>query len=541
MKFPFGENTTISRLRVPYSGDQLAARLRYARLFGAMDLHPASMPPNAVVCIRKLRNTPPRNLQIDRAARRFSDDWRDAVSREIENLYRRAYRPIRETVPAQAESIIFADYAELLASLANDFCKGDLIQNWWWRSLFPNLERAQTIARIWIESAEFAPTALQILSKKGKAAEFAAKLQPAEVSEFLRQMIKIFGLNKLPDALFESSDKPKKTSVQPLIEKTEKRDLKIKAELSAPVKTAEPWLSFVPEADHAALKFEQKALLGIGLMLARAPRFVRSDEFARQVKLVRIETETGKKRIVQSREITGGQIKETKTPPPKIEKRSRLAEDSQSQTFFPESKAEAEKSAAQKAGKKIDPFESAEKTPEKSFDAPDERTTELPPPKKIEKKSKIMFIEESREEQISKPAGIKKAERSARDEKREMPEIVPDETVEESETEFEYSVETRFGGVFYLLNLGLYLKLYSDFSEPPGQEIDLNIWDFVALLGFEFLGRKIKRDPVWHLLKKLAGREIEEDFGRDFYPPDEWRIPTDWLETFQTERKWRCV
>ena len=66
----------------------------------------------------------------------------------------------------------------------------------------------------------------------------------------------------------------------------------------------------------------------------------------------------------------------------------------------------------------------------------------------------------------------------------------------------------------------------------------MNICDFVALLGLAFLGEKIKNDAVWQLLKHLAGRETDEDFGKGFAAPDEWRIPAEWLETFQTNEKW---
>ena len=99
-------------------------------------------------------------------------------------------------------------------------------------------------------------------------------------------------------------------------------------------------------------------------------------------------------------------------------------------------------------------------------------------------------------------------------------------------------IRSRYGGVFYLLNLGLYLGLYRDFSANSGEEIDLNIWDFVALSGYEFLGEDFKEDAAWNLLADLAGRGDEKDFGRDFLAPDEWRISPEWLKTFPANKKW---
>jgi len=63
--------------------------------------------------------------------------------------------------------------------------------------------------------------------------------------------------------------------------------------------------------------------------------------------------------------------------------------------------------------------------------------------------------------------------------------------------------------VFYLVNLGIYLGLYGDFTMPMEPGIELNIWDFVALVGRDLIGAEIEKDPVWLLLADLAGREDE--------------------------------
>jgi hypothetical protein len=110
---------------------------------------------------------------------------------------------------------------------------------------------------------------------------------------------------------------------------------------------------------------------------------------------------------------------------------------------------------------------------------------------------------------------------------------------EDVETAVEYRFETRFGGVFYLLNLGIYLQLYRDFTESLTAELDLRIWDFIALLGLEFLGARIKRDAVWDFLKWAAERENDDAFGREFDRSKDWRMPLEWLEIFPKNQKWR--
>ncbi len=55
----------------------------------------------------------------------------------------------------------------------------------------------------------------------------------------------------------------------------------------------------------------------------------------------------------------------------------------------------------------------------------------------------------------------------------------------------EGSYETRFGGLFYLVNVALYLELYGDFTAPAQPGLPLTIWDFLALLGHRLTNGKI--------------------------------------------------
>ncbi|MGV9386420.1 hypothetical protein ACWDRB_62195 [Nonomuraea sp. NPDC003707] len=104
------------------------------------------------------------------------------------------------------------------------------------------------------------------------------------------------------------------------------------------------------------------------------------------------------------------------------------------------------------------------------------------------------------------------------------------------------TVATRLGGLFYLLNVGLYLSLYGDFTQPARPGIALDPWDFITLLGRELLdspalqspadsavespgssalesSTAIPGDSVWGLLARLAGRSGGEELGRGFTPP----------------------
>jgi hypothetical protein len=524
------KTSVVSKLRIRGKGfDALAARLQFERLFGADDFLPGSLPPKAIVCIKNLRDPLPRTLRLNRSDIDRSDTWRNSVAREIERLYGRAFRPVRETVPALAESVVFADNSELLACLASDWCEGLLTQRWWWRSLFPDPRLAQMVAKVWIEAAEFVPAALQLLSKQGKAVKFATKLQPNETVNLLGQMIRVFNLDKLQAALFEMFDEKKEFAVSSLEDRAAKRSLPAEAYVPSAFRTSAPWFRLAAETQHPALNFEQQCLLGIGLTLAHSPGTARSTEFARKAKIFRSEFETaatsaGKDKILKQARKSGKQKK-------KIEEFSFLRETPEVQPVSPETAVKPEKS--------FEDSLSSGKKPSKSRGAWSESEPEGAPAVGTAKKKSGKIIFEAKPEKKFERRKSEKETKLYQVEKREPDKIVYAGIAEETETGL--GVETKFGGVVYLLNLALYLKLYRDFTESAETEIDLDIWDFVALFGLEFLGRKIKADPVWKLLKRLAGRESEKELGQGFAPADEWRMPREWLKTFQTEEKWLWI
>jgi hypothetical protein len=102
----------------------------------------------------------------------------------------------------------------------------------------------------------------------------------------------------------------------------------------------------------------------------------------------------------------------------------------------------------------------------------------------------------------------------------------------------EARVETKLGGLFYLINLGLYLELYGDFTTPLRPGLALSMWDFVTVVGRRLLVECADEDPVWELLARLAGRRAGEPPGHDFEPAADWRVPPSWLAPFPASGVW---
>jgi hypothetical protein len=129
-------------------------------------------------------------------------------------------------------------------------------------------------------------------------------------------------------------------------------------------------------------------------------------------------------------------------------------------------------------------------------------------------------------------------------------------------------VWTAHAGVFYLLNVALFLGLYGDFTRPRERGLALGPWDFVALIARRLLARDVDGDshpvvgdshpvvgdshlvdgashtvdgdPIWGLLSELAAHEGRP--GTGFRAPRSWRVPQDWLEPFDRSRgPWRWM
>ena len=111
----------------------------------------------------------------------------------LEELMRRAARPAREAVPANADAVLFADPAEMLACLARDRSRGETWTRWWWRSLVPSLgAHPDAEVAMWLERPEHAPAALEIVTARGDAVSFAATIAPAAATELAARVAGAF-------------------------------------------------------------------------------------------------------------------------------------------------------------------------------------------------------------------------------------------------------------------------------------------------------------------------------------------------------------
>jgi len=479
LAWPEGQ-TNITRLWLKSStSDPLTAQLRLAGLLNAAQLRPGGLGPSAILCVRQLRDPLPGTLRLGRSEAQLPVAWEQAVSAALNHLTSRAARPARGTVPADAEAVLFADQAELLACLARDWLAGELIGHWWWRSLLPRLSALgadQAVKLAWLQAPEHAPAAIEQLAQSSTsvAVAFICAWPVSEVHDLLTRIMQRFGLIELQAALQDQA-----------------------AQSSGDA----PWQRWAPESAAPHLAFTQSALLGISLMLQRAPTEVRSAAFARAVKAA-----------LTTPDILKGQPPSTTQSPEPTRDEGPASESIQ---------------ATPNPVRDLTPPRLSPVTPLTHTETLERRRlpslkTSFPrkahPRAGYDLRRSDNVLTKPRSDIFTSPSG-----------EAAKPEISEPFSMELSESP--WVIFTAFGGVFYLINLSLYLGYYADFTTPLTPGLSLAIWDFLALVGRELLGESSEADDVWSLLAALAGREVNEPPGRGFEPPDgSAQAAREWVE-----------
>jgi hypothetical protein len=525
--------TYVRRLRaLSTSRDALALRLRLERTLSHASLHPSWLPPSAILCVRKLRGESASASRPFDNSRGASADWERAVAARLDHLARRASRPAREAVAAGAEAVIFDDQAELLACLAVDWCGSVEATRWWWQSLFGVREVAAALLPAWLASPEHVPAALGHLSKAGRLSAFARKLDGRSARDIRRRVTHKFSLSALEEAL-EQTTQPAGRS-----QTTREHDGEQANVSRGQPSSRAPWERFVPQVSARDLGDEQRALIGTSLMLLSAPAFVRSSAFAGAVSRWRLGAQSHAKpgassvldeeAVVRTDDLTNGS--------------QRGSDEEHDNGRGVETGAHRRATDEGPRSQQAAPGATKDNTSSAEFDtnvrgvlsedtaaSVGGRAGEHDTRSRTEFSAVVQTVEGASE---ARPTTAPAAPTEDGD---RAPRAFIDPL------DYEARITTEFGGVFYLLNVALFLNLYGDFTTPRAYGIELPVWDFLALAGAEFCGEELRRDPVWTLLRKLSGREAEEEPGADFAPPDAWRVPPDWLAAFPERRAWRWM
>lgn len=538
MMLPLGNTTFVSKLVVRNSrSEKVSARLRLERLLNGVDWQVAGLAPSAIVCIRRLRDPLPGSLSLDQRSLHPPPTWQRSVNEVIERLVRRAARPIREAVPADAECVVFSDQAEMLACLSIDWCGGMVGTRWWWRNLLSRLDRYRSILPLWLEAPEYIPGAWRHLANRAKAAEFAARISTDEARAMIGSLAERFALGELRTIFDDNVDSraapADQAESEPLAEKAVVRN-SYRTHQKGLALPPTPWKSWASLSGDRVLGPEQECLLGIALTLGRAPAIARTSSFAdaarRWFNAVKNESRHAPTTTAASRESFDQSLAGDIAP-----RSERKPESQQIEASVKDARA-GESATLQVAEARRDRrvLNRKEQTCDTETFRNDLSANDL---------------EDSDADSRASTSVVKEGERTTEGELNFEPSIQQSAAREmRSETSAEYGeatpsleaqIETDYGGLFYLLNLGLYLELYGYITTQSVRDIPLDVWDFIALVGERFAGGKLRDDPVWALLAQLAGRDEAQEPGAGCVMTDDWRVPTEWMEPFESDSFWQ--
>ncbi len=257
-------DTTLEHIRLRRTrADPTVARLRMSHLLGPLSLRPPAMPPSAVLLVREMKDPlPGRITRYFGPAPVATPEWERAAQDALGAFYEKAVRPMWRSAPAGADAVLFADRAELLACLARDVASGSAsgpAPAWWWQSILRETPTRLpgSWVTVWAEEPRYVPAALAYLEARQQAARVLECIAPIQAWNLLMIVLRVFelpGLIMAREILHQAAP----------IENAPSRDTRGLELL--------PWEPNVPRTSTPMeLGLERCALLGIGLLLHRAP------------------------------------------------------------------------------------------------------------------------------------------------------------------------------------------------------------------------------------------------------------------------------
>lgn len=406
--------------------------------------------------------------------------WAQGAAARLEAAGSGAARPALGSVPAACTAVWFADQAELLACLARDVARGIATERWWWRSVSPAPDAAG-LANALRRDLTMVPVVFQRLAATGEATLVADCLEPQRAEELWRALARHAGLvlsaGNEHATLKALSEKP---AWHGMARPGEQLSFGWGVPRSQPAVGAEPWRELAPEASMLPRGRAPWRLLVLALVLAREPRA--AQDITRSIAAADGEADALAFGDVSPRSTAAGKT-HNQAPAHPSSLQAQLPPELSATGFAAPAPPLAAPAAPMPAvGAPLDAPASPMAMPLSSWIKPD---LPLPPPR---------------------------------------PEML---------------LKTRFGGLLFLLNAFLSMRLYGDFTVPQAPRLPLSPWDLLALLGERACGARLRGDPIWALLARLAGRAPSQRPGQGFRPPRGWQAAPDWLLGLRCAGPWR--
>jgi hypothetical protein len=536
--------TTIGKVlaRCPSGTEPIHARLRLSHLFAGADIAPPGFPPRAVLVIRRVRAAS-RVLLTSGVAVSTRVALERELREQVSTLWRRAARPVRGRVPAEAEAVLFEDESEWLAALGLACARREAWSHWCWREWHKAdaaIAPTRALVRGWAESPRFIPAALVRLARWGEAARVLGSLQPAESGALLSALRSEFQLPSPPrlpalrDTRAEiggdeqnetriarqtttdgahASAAPSRRGGGMAGQEQLREDPSGRASVEAPSAAPPPWRRWLPSNGGACerLHATSRSLLSFAAALFYAPPLARSRDFATEV-------------------FAYNESKDAPAPPPADAPRAHAGRPSSTRSRRAESLPAVERQGVAERPRVTFQEDATRDTPrELSVEADTATRPAL-------ERDEAGQAAESLKTRTARSDGAGESKRvgvtSAAD-------AVESEAVSTAEEAAPWArldgCETRLGGVLFLLNLLVGLRLPECFDEDYALSEQITGWGLTELLARALLGEtaaEFEDDPLWGALAYLDGRAAGEPPAAGLRVGHAYRAPARWLKLF---------
>jgi hypothetical protein len=464
----------------PSVEDRAAVRLRVAHLLNTASLDAAWMPPASTLILRKFHDPLPRELCKEESPLIASRDWENAVQSALREQFQRALRPAREMVTASANAVLFETAAELMACLARDLCTGDALVRWWWRSYVrgAGITLGSALAATFRREPRCIPAAMAKLTEWEEAERVISQLSPQQAELIFGEVLHVYRLPGLAAALHPESRPTSQTELP----KYASASSALRSFDDTPETVATPWEPMVSAAlTPIHLGMPRRALLGVTLLLARAPHRARTAQFERSFK----------RWVIFAAQSAGS---------PDVNKQPESG-------FAPQLQATSVPRVGVIVTKQAHPQE--------------QRST--PPPLSGARISIQRPVAKQSITQLDKTTSVAQADIQAADSRSFAP----------PEFDLQGGIATQLGGILFLIPflraLDFFGRLESNFhlENPPSP------WALVELFARCLMGRvptTLNCDPAWVALRTLDGRSAIENPAHDFVGAEEFHLPHPWVQ-----------
>lgn len=484
--------------------DAIRERLRLEAAMASLTASSCGLPGQALLFVRRLAPGVP-----------LRPGFADTVRSELISTLQHARRPWLQSDGA-AEAVLFLDEAELAACLVRDWLRGRVADAWWWRTLLGAGSVNDWLRRHVYARGDVFAAATERSTEFHGAAAWYARIDLAEAARAQAALSFAYGVSTGDERPIEP---PSAARANGRAEHADRRGRQSRDALDDEVATL--WET-APEIASCNLDVVQHRLLATSLAIRRRLQWARSASFARALHAL----ETRREAMLHT-------AARHKSRSPQSESPSRRSARGPDASRVPVNlRVPVERAMTARAADPVKPPRQARAIPAPAVASPGPRTN-AQSASESERAASTQRARASR-----RPAVISVAQPAVRSASAAASLAMPllDEPKEGVGAAIEIpaavtrrpelplltrATQTRFGGIFYLLNVALALGLYCDFTAPRGPNLGLSPWDFLSAAGSRWFGAAFRRDALWKVLAGLAGHAPRMRPERAVMPPRE--------------------